>query len=79
MKRADPKATRRLLARRVRTLRKARGLSQEELGYAVGLRQAQISELESGQNNVTIDNLHRIAVALGVQPYELLDDRGSKD
>jgi transcriptional regulator with XRE-family HTH domain len=43
------------------------------------LRQAQISELESGLNNITIDNLHRLADALGVRPHELLDDRAAKD
>ena len=75
MKRADSKSTRRVLARRVRTLRKALGLSQEELADRVGLRQAQISELESARNNITIDNLHRLAIALGVRPRELLDDR----
>ena len=75
MKQGDPKPTRRVLARRVRALRKALGLSQEELAAQVGLRQAQISELEGARNNITIDNLHRLAVALGVRPHELLDDR----
>ncbi len=74
MKQADPKSTRRVLARRVRSLRKALGLTQEELADRVGLRQAQISELESARNNIKIDNLHRLAAALGVRPRELLDD-----
>jgi transcriptional regulator with XRE-family HTH domain len=79
MKQADPKSTRRVLARRVRSLRKALGLTQEDLADRVGLRQAQISELESARNNITINNLHRLAVALGVRPHELLDDRALKD
>jgi len=74
MKQADPQATRRVLARRVRALRKGLGLTQEELAAQVGLRQAQISELESASNNIKIDNLHRLAAALGVRPHELLDD-----
>lgn len=75
MERLDPKATRRILARNVRRLRAARGLSQEALAEEVGLRQAQISEIESGANNITLDNLHRLAHALGVRPCELIDDR----
>ena len=74
MKQADPRSTRRVLAWRVRALRKALGLSQEELADRVGLRQAQISELESARNNIKIDNLHRLAVALGVRARDLLDD-----
>lgn len=76
---SDPKATRRVLARNVRRLRSARGLSQEALAEEVGLRQAQISEIESGASNITIDNLHRLAVALGVRAFELIDDRIGKD
>ncbi|MCK9914777.1 helix-turn-helix domain-containing protein [Microbacteriaceae bacterium K1510] len=59
----------------MRALRTARGWSQEELAGEVGLRQAQISEIESGRNNITIDNLHRLAVALGVRTCELIDER----
>jgi transcriptional regulator with XRE-family HTH domain len=78
MERSDPKTTRRVLARNVRRLRSERGLSQEALAEEVGLRQAQISEIESGANNITIDNLHRLAVALGVRPFELIDERTGK-
>lgn len=63
----------------MRALRQALDLSQEELADRVGLRQAQISELESARNNITIDNLHRLAVALGVRPHELLEDRTVTD
>lgn len=52
----------------MRALRKALDLTQEVLADRVGLRQAQISGLESARNNITIDNLHRLAVALGVRP-----------
>lgn len=75
MERSDPKATRQVLARNVRRLRTKRGLSQEALAEEVGLRQAQVSEIESGANNITLDNLHRLAIALGVRPCELIDDR----
>jgi len=75
MERSDPSSIRRTLGRRVRHLRKALGLSQEELAQEVDLRQAQISELENGANNITIDNLGRLATALGVRACELIDER----
>jgi transcriptional regulator with XRE-family HTH domain len=45
-------------------LRRARGLSQEELALAVGTSQPAIAQIESGQKNLTIDTLERIIVAL---------------
>lgn len=75
MERLDPKATRQVLARNVRWLRTKHGFSQEALAEEVGLRQAQISEIESGASNITLDNLHRLAVVLGVRPCELIDER----
>lgn len=75
MERLDPKATRQVLARNVRRLRTKRGFSQEALAEEVGLRQAQISEIESGASNITLDNLHRLALVLGVRPCELIDER----
>ena len=65
---------RRMLARNLRGLRIAHGMSQEELGYASGLRQAHISEIETAKSNVTLDALERLAVALGVRLADLLDD-----
>lgn len=58
----------------VRDLRAQRGLSQEELAERSGLHRTYISSLERGQRNVSLDNIHRLAIALGVSAGELLDD-----
>jgi DNA-binding Xre family transcriptional regulator len=59
---------------RLRELRIARGLSQQELSERAGVRQAAISELESGKRRrVDLEVLDRLCVALGVQPGELLE------
>jgi transcriptional regulator with XRE-family HTH domain len=68
-------AARRVLARNVRRLRDARRLSQEKLGELADLRQAHISDIESGAANLTLDNLQAVAVALGVRPMDLLNER----
>lgn len=71
----DPHAARRVLARNVRRLRVVKGLTQEALADRTELRQAHISEIESGLANLTLDKVQALAVALGVHPSELLDDR----
>jgi len=47
-------------------------LSQERLAELAGLDRTYISSLERLKYNVTIDNIHRIAAALGMEPYQLL-------
>jgi transcriptional regulator with XRE-family HTH domain len=57
--------------RRVRDLRQARGLSQEELAELAGVHRTYVSSLERGQRNVGLDNILAIATALGVPASEL--------
>jgi hypothetical protein len=38
---------------------------------------AHVSEIESGLTNLTLDNLQSLAVALGVRPMDLLNERRS--
>ena len=61
------------LARRVRELRLASGMSQRELAEQAGIRQALVSQIEQGEANVTLDSLLRIAMALKVGAAGLLD------
>jgi len=61
------------LGERIRTLRRARGLSQEQVGMRSGIHRTYISSLECGQRNVAIINLRRIAASLDVPVSALLD------
>ena len=61
------------LARRVRELRLASGMSQRELAEQADIRQALVSQIEQGEANVTLDSLLRIALALKVSAAGLLD------
>lgn len=60
-----------LLGRRVRELRKARGLSQEALALACSLDRTYIGGVERGERNVSLVNIYKIARALGVGVREL--------
>ncbi len=59
---------------RLRELREAADLSQEELANQVGVRQATISEQETGRSRrISYDLIERLADALGVEPGDLFE------
>ena len=51
-------------------------LSQEELGFLSGLDRTYISSVERGKRNIGIANIYRIALALHIEPFVLLQDNG---
>jgi DNA-binding XRE family transcriptional regulator len=53
-----------VLGEMIRTTRRLRNLTQEELGGLVGVQKAQISKLEKSTNNVTIDTILRVFSAM---------------
>lgn len=67
-------AGRRAFGRRVRELRLAQGLSQEELAERADVHRTYVSSLERGQRNVGLDNILALAHALKVQPAALFQE-----
>ena len=59
---------------RIRTYRKALGLSQTELANSVGVRFQQVQKYESGANRVAASRLWQIAETLGVSVVSLFQD-----
>ena len=72
MKRDRESPLRAVVARNMRRLRKARGMSQEKLAFEAEIHRVNISKLERGQHSLSLDNLFWIARALGVTAAELL-------
>lgn len=60
------------LAWHVRTLRVARGWSQERLALVCDLDRTYVSALERSVWNVSLANIEKIAQALDVEPWRLL-------
>ena len=60
--------------RRVRVLRKQRGLSQEALSFEAGLDRSYVGQVERGERNISIDNMAKFARALKVKLSVLLED-----
>lgn len=72
----DLDAGRRAFGERVRVLRAAAGLSQEQLAERSGLHRTYVSSLERGQRNVGLENILRLATALGVAPSAFFPGEG---
>jgi transcriptional regulator with XRE-family HTH domain len=62
-----------LFGQRLRTLRKERNLSQEDLALEAGLDRTYISGIEIGKRNVALVNICKLAVALGVPTSYLFE------
>jgi transcriptional regulator with XRE-family HTH domain len=60
------------LARNIKQLRQARGLTQQQMAKLCGLPRATWSNLESASANPTLAVLHRVALALQVPIEELV-------
>ena len=61
-----------LFGRRLRALRKLRGLTQEELGERSEVSGKLVGQIERGQGNPTLGVIAELATALAVEPAALL-------
>jgi transcriptional regulator with XRE-family HTH domain len=73
-KKINPSATRNHFALNLRRAREKLGLSQEALADAAGLHRTYVGSVERGERNISIDNIDRLALALGVSPASLLEE-----
>lgn len=60
------------LGKRVRALRLALGMSQEQLAERAKVHRTYVGSLERGERNVALINIVRLAEALEVDPSELV-------
>ena len=67
-----------LIGDRIRTLRRKRGLSQEQLGAMIGFSQSKISKIENGDWD-SLSDLRLIAKVLKVPIEELVRDEHSDE
>lgn len=62
------------IGQRIRKVRKAHGLSQEELAEKVSISTTHMSHIETGNTKLSLQVLVDIATALGVRTDDLLYD-----
>lgn len=58
-------STRSMVVRQLKEARKGQGMTQEELAQLVGTKKSNISRLESGRYNPSLDFLVKVADGLG--------------
>lgn len=54
------------IGQRIKELRDAATMSQKDLSYSADLDRSYIASVENGQRNISIVNIEKIAIALGV-------------
>jgi transcriptional regulator with XRE-family HTH domain len=59
---------REIVARNLRQIRHAKGLSQEELADRAGINRNYVGMLERSEHAATVDMLEQLAIALDVDP-----------
>lgn len=58
------------VGRRIREVRRSRGLGQDKLAYSIGLDRAHIGMIENGKRAATIPTLVRLAAGLDCEVSE---------
>jgi transcriptional regulator with XRE-family HTH domain len=61
-----------VLGANIRRLRKAKGLTQEQLAHEAGMAMRYVAGVERGEENPSLRFLVKIAEALGSEPATLL-------
>jgi transcriptional regulator with XRE-family HTH domain len=66
----------RRVGRNLRVFREARGLSQEAFAEVLGVHRTYMGAVERGERNLTLRSVERLAARIGIEPAELLSNRG---
>lgn len=69
---SEARSARAVLAKNLIQLRATRGWSQEALAFEAGLHRTFVAHVERQARNISLDNLERLATALGVPTHQLL-------
>lgn len=63
----------------LRKYRTALGVSQEKFAEMCGLHRTYISDIERFQRSISLDNVQKIADALGIEVYKLFIEERVKE
>lgn len=59
--------------KQVRNIRNSKGMSQEELAFRSGLHRTYIGMIERAEKNITLLNIEKITIGLGVSIRDIMD------
>lgn len=63
-----------LFGKRLKRLRQNKGVSQESLALTAGLDRTYVSGCERGIRNIGLENIYKLAIALGISPEQFFKD-----
>jgi transcriptional regulator with XRE-family HTH domain len=72
---ANKSSSKKIVAQNVRSLRLERHLSQEKLAERSGLHRTYVGSIERSERNISLENIDRLAAALGVASVDLLSEK----
>ena len=64
----------RVFGTNLRRYREEKNISQEKLAEMTGLHRTYISDIERFQRNISLNNVQKIANALGIENYQLFKE-----
>ncbi len=64
---------------RLREVREKVGISQEKLAELAGLHRTYVSSVERGKRNISLQNIEKLALALGTSMAVLMPDSPAPD
>ncbi len=62
-----------LFGLKLRQIRIEKHMSQEEFAWTIGVHRTYLGQIERAEKNITLKNIEKICVALGMDPKELFD------
>lgn len=65
-------AYRKRIGKHLRTLRKQKGLNQDDFAFEAGLHRSHIGKIENATLNVTLESLYKYAHGLEIDVWEML-------
>jgi len=72
---ANKSSSKKIVAQNVRSLQLERHLSQEKLAERSGLHRTYVGSIERSERNISLENIDRLAAALGVASVDLLSEK----
>lgn len=62
-----------LIGERIKSIRKSRGFTQEELAEKAGIKSTYVTGIETGKRNTSLKTIAKLLTALDVEPIELFN------
>ncbi|MCX6149531.1 MAG: helix-turn-helix transcriptional regulator [Ignavibacteriales bacterium] len=66
------------IGQRIKQFREKANMSQKDLAYSADLDRSYIASVENGQRNISIVNIEKIVIALGINIKDFFNDGSFK-